>query len=417
MARPLDELLRLSHVGASGEFICATSSLEIHVYLQESRVAWATDSHHPFAFAQHLKQTANIDEDTFRQVVEECRREKLPLGETLVEWGLVSPAGVRASLEHQVRQAIDLLASIESAQTLFLERAYSEYNRDLTFPIDAFTAETHCVEREQRTEPANSKNAVGMARQLRESIDGLSWVEVFEGEEVRDAAPHDGEQGRTPLGVLRSTILDGSDFAALRSAGGSLVGLTLPGPGRSLWCQLQATSTFGSAVSALWAITNPGQESERRCIKPCQRLECFAGNRNAGLSRKVLAFLDRAPEVLAMAVLSENPDSAPLLGFARPELGSDGCVDLARRRLACLEPSPFVFQGREEAHLNSMGFYLRTMVSGDGDLWCFGARTSVDPPESLWLFMDRSSSQGIGWAYLSALTRTLSLLSVEENDT
>lgn len=130
-AHPVEELYRLARATANGELICAAMQLEIHVFLQAGRIAWATDSRHPFAFASHLQRIARIDPDTLRQVVEECRRERLPLGETLVEWGLASWDGVRTALAHQISLAVSQLATLELAQTLFLERAFRDYDERL----------------------------------------------------------------------------------------------------------------------------------------------------------------------------------------------------------------------------------------------------------------------------------------------
>src|SRR5690242_4483859 len=88
--------------GASGEFICASSALEVHVHLQLGRVAWATDSRHAFVFTRHLQEHAALTKEQFREVLEECRRNHLPLGETLVRWGLATLAQVRAALRHQI---------------------------------------------------------------------------------------------------------------------------------------------------------------------------------------------------------------------------------------------------------------------------------------------------------------------------
>ena len=106
---PVTRLCELAEAGATGELVCVGAGFEAHVFLQAGRVAWATDSTHPFAFASHLQRIAKIDVPTFRQVVEECRREKLPLGETLVAWGLATWDQVRAALTHQIGEAVALL--------------------------------------------------------------------------------------------------------------------------------------------------------------------------------------------------------------------------------------------------------------------------------------------------------------------
>ena len=68
---------------ASGELICVSDKFEVHVYFQRGRIAWATDSTRPLAFTRYLLETAKIDPEIFREILESCRREKRPLGETL----------------------------------------------------------------------------------------------------------------------------------------------------------------------------------------------------------------------------------------------------------------------------------------------------------------------------------------------
>lgn len=403
----ISEIVDLAAGNASGEFICATSSLEVHVYLQAGRVAWATDSKHPFAFAKYLQESARIDDDTFRQVIEDCRRDKLPLGETLVKWGLVSEEGVRDALRHQIRQAFDELLAAPTCHALFLDRGYSGYNPRLTFDVHEFLAASSS---QVRDEPPQSRVSIegrsGFARQLRESIDGLSWVEVLEGEALVDGDPA-GANARTPLCVLRTSIHDGADFVAIRSAQGSLVGLGAAGE-RSLWCRLSADSPFGAAVSTLWTITSTGRRSNVSSVSRPGPVTHFAGDEHGPLTSEMRGFLERAPEVLAAVVLDAGDRSVPTVGFAVPEVEVDRCLTIARKRSECLSCQLWMGSDNRERSLDSVGFYLKTMVSGEGNLWCFGAELGVDPPETLWLFLHRGCSQGLGWAYLSTLYRALS---------
>src|SRR5262245_25437261 len=100
--RVLDRIAALASQNASGELICASDSVEVHVFLQRGRIAWATDSTRPLAFTRHLLQTAQIDVEVFREILESCRREKRPLGETLIAWGVATREEVRDALRHQI---------------------------------------------------------------------------------------------------------------------------------------------------------------------------------------------------------------------------------------------------------------------------------------------------------------------------
>jgi hypothetical protein len=399
---PLDVLCEVVARRSCGEFICAASAVEIHVYLQRGRLAWATDSKHPFAFAKQLQAVAKIDSETFRQVIAECRQRNLPLGESLVEWGLVPWETVRACLRHQIEQSIALLSQIESAPTLFLERAYAEYNEELTFPIDEFVDEG----RRSPSRPTPADVKVGrdehMTTYLRDSVPGLSWVEMLEAERVVEADP-DTEAPRVPLPFLRSTLLDGADFVAVRSSHGSLLGQSIAPGARSLWCQIAADSTFGAAVSAMASLV-PDTRSHDGALSRPRGNAWVVGDRAGATAEELMGFMQRADEVLGAVLLSDRDDGAPIVACGREGLETKSCVDLARRRLRCLAQCKAPIAS-DDGSLESVSFPLRTMVTDEVRLWCFGAELAS--AESIWLFVDRRNVQGLGWAYLNALARVL----------
>jgi hypothetical protein len=418
---PLDELYAVAMSGASGEFICASATVEVHVYLQTGRLAWATDSTHAFAFARHLQDTAGIDRETFKQLSEECRREKQPLGETLVKWGLTTWEGVRSSLAHQIGLVIALLATMQDGQVIFLGRAYGRYDERLTFDVREFVDEAafeesapHAVQVAPRStaDGANGSSrptaptGPNLAHQLRGSIEGLSWVEILEADAVVDADPPAAER-RTPAGLVQTTLMDGADFAAIRSARSSVVGLRLAGE-RSIWCHLSADSTFGGAVSAIWAVAGSGDRSPGRApARPDVEAWSLSPEGPAGAAVAIRSFMERAPDVLGALVLSGTPDRRALAGCGSSALEPDKCLDTARRRVETLAQGELLVGDAEEQALVSIGFHTKTMVSGEAELWCFGAELEPEAGHTLWMFLDRRNSQGLGWAYLSALTRTL----------
>ena len=409
-ARPVDSLMSLASAAASGEFICASSTGEIHVYLQRGRIAWATDSRHPFAFAAHLQETAGIDVDTFRQIVEECRREKLPLGETLVEWGLATWEVVRSALAHQIEAALSLLSTTESGQTLFLARGYATYDEHLTFVIGDFIRPTAPVRREPVPDPAPAPAEVArpsatVAGRLRASIEGLSWVELYDDDRMVDGDPR-STTPRVPASLIRATLLDGADFAAIRSTRTSVIGFAFARP-RSVWCRVSAESTFGAVVSSIWSIAGG---SDKPADRPPPRPDATAwslGEPDAASGEAVRAFLHRAQDVLGAVVLAADPSSAPVVGCGCSLLEPAHALDIARRRSANFANGLMPMTDETERALDSIGFSLKTMVSGEPRLWCFGAELERESGETLWLFLDRRNSQGLGWAYLSALTRSL----------
>lgn len=136
MTSPLASLTEVAGTQKSGEFICVSPSREIHVFLQRGRVAWAIDSAHPYEFSKELRRRVSIDAQVFREVVESCRRDRLPLGETLVAWNIASLEEVRAALAHQVGLALASLDALQVASKVFLERgSFAHYDERLTFEL------------------------------------------------------------------------------------------------------------------------------------------------------------------------------------------------------------------------------------------------------------------------------------------
>jgi hypothetical protein len=409
-ARPIDSLVSLASAASSGEFICASSTGEIHVYLQRGRIAWATDSRHPFAFAAHLQETAGIDVDTFRQIVEECRREKLPLGETLVEWGLATWEVVRSALAHQIEAALSLLATTESGQTLFLARGYATYDEHLTFVIGDFIRPTAPIRRDPVPDlappPAEApRPSASVAGRLRASIEGLSWVELYDDDRMVDGDPRSATP-RVPASLIRATLLDGADFAAIRSTRTSVIGFAFARP-RSVWCRVSAESTFGAVVASIWSIAGG---TDKPADRPPPRPDATAwslGEPDAASGEAVRSFLHRAQDVLGAVVLSADPSSPPVMGCGCSLLEPAQALDIARRRSSNFANGLMPMTDETERALDSIGFSLKTMVSGEPRLWCFGAELEREAGETLWLFLDRRNSQGLGWAYLAALTRSL----------
>lgn len=429
-ARPLDGLVSYARQRSSGEFICASPVGEIHVFLQNGRVAWATDSRHPCAFSSHLQATAGIEPESFRQVVEECRRLRRPLGETLLAWGLATRELVRQSLGYQIGQAIALLASTPTGQTLFLGRAYDRYDEALTFELDELLSGleapapkgchdgsdgscARCIS-ERAAEPGadstpKMRQPAGVVRELRRSVVGLSWAELLEdGRTVVDADPSSA-LAQTPAELIDTTVRDGADLAAFRAGCSSLLGLRMTSS-HSLWCNVSADTPFATVVSAVCAATQgavpPLDGAGAKCAERNTLVEWGPGSGFAG--EIVRGFMERALDVLGAVVLSEDRGGEPAAAFGCEALEQDAVVSLARRRNRCFSQLSLPTTSATRDRLDALGFSLRTMVSGEPKLWCFGAELDVQRRETLWLFLDRNNPQGLGWAYLTALGRALS---------
>jgi hypothetical protein len=408
-AAPMSELRALARAEATGEFICATPALEVHVYLQRGRVAWATASTQPFEFARYLKETVHIDGTAFRQVIDECRRERLPLGETLVQWGLVGWDDVKAALRHQIKLALSALPEEGTGRTMFLERArFTEYNPELTLDIEGLMpagAPPAPAAHGAASHEDGGRARDGNASQLLETIDGAAWVQVFESGAVVESAPG-AVDALVPDSLVAQTIGEDADFVAVRSERGSLVGVRLAEPGRSLWCMLSAQSTFGAAVSALWSLgaVQPHPPPPRGELVQEETAWVLGEGSSPALGEMRLV-VERASEVCAVIVT--DAAGAPVSGIGR-RVGVAQTLETIRRRARVFE-SP-IFAGAPASGAHDPAFSFRSLCTGERACWCFGAEVYAVAEQTLWVLTDRTASQGLGWACLTSLCRGIARL-------
>jgi hypothetical protein len=410
---PFDTLCALVDGRASGEFISASSSAEVHVYLQRGRVAWATDSEHPFAFTRYLQTSAGIDADGFRDILESCKRERRPLGETLVAWGLVTRQEIRAALRHQLELALAHLRDGSAAQTLFLDRTrqFAHYDDALTFALaDILSTST------ARSAPPSSRRgsrllhagtgAPPSARRLLESGVDILWTELFDGTTRVESEPEPATTPRFAPQVVEQTLLDGAELVIVWLPDGLLGGVSLSAS-RSLWCRLARDSTVGAAASALGAFgpasASPGESSE---ASPNGEPWTLCGEGDPALE-EMRAFLDRAPEMLAAFVLNAQGGGRPC-GVGRASLALDAALETASRRARVLTIERIFEDGVvRDADDGGVGFHFRSMVTAEPRVWCFGAELAAPSRRTVWALLDRRCSQGLGWAYLTSLSRSL----------
>jgi hypothetical protein len=412
---PLRTLGDLVQKRTSGEFICASASAEVHVFLQRGRVAWATDSQHPFAFTRYLQTSAGIDADGFRDILDSCKRERRPLGETLVAWGLVTREEIRAALRHQLELALTALRHGGAAQTLFLDRTrqFEHYDESLTFALDELlsgaTVEDGGATSSRRRAPSQQppstgpRSAPSLARRLFELTDDIRWAEVLEGTTRIESEPDPHETLRFSAEIVESTLRDEAEVAIFRLPEGLLAGIALPGS-RSLWCRLAPESTVGAAAAALGAFGEPGPRESFGPARGKPWTHCADGDPNA---LEMRALLERAPEMLGAFVL-DSGDARESCGVGCSPLTLDEGLDTVRRRARALAVEQVFQDGTESrADVDGVGFRFRSMVTAERRFWCFGAQLSGCSQRTVWILLSRQCSQGLGWAYLTSLGRSL----------
>lgn len=413
---PLEKLRRLAAQEASGELICSGAAAEVHVFLQRGRVAWATDSEHPFAFTRHLQAATQIDTESFRDILESCKREKRPIGETLVSWGAASWEDVRGALRHQIELALSVLGGGQISQTLFLDRTrqFAPYNADLTFEIDEIVATTEPTAQVPSKFPAPLASGDDLpppsvrARRIFDQVEGVVWTEVLDGTSPIEATPSTAAS-RVGCDAVESTILDGAELVALRTAEGTLAGVTLGGR-HSLWCRLAPDATFGVAISALSQLVVDERREPRDAPQPVAALRetWVVGAAEAPVLSGLREFVQRAPEVIAAVATGLDGEVSPC-GFGRGAVNPDRAVALVRRRakLFTCSDGPFLDGALSAPGSGTADLTYKSLVIREHDAWCFAAELSTNPARVVWLLVDRTSAQGLGWAYLTSLSRQL----------
>lgn len=411
--RPLETLSELATGKASGELICASSDVEVHVYFQRGRIAWATDSRHPLAFTKRLLDTARIDIDVFREILESCRREKRPLGETLVTWGVANREEVRAALKHQIDLAMTALLSAGPVQTLFLNRSsqFAAYDASLTFALHEVTggptepevvtsvSRTTLREREEEDVVAERMDRPGLAARLQASV-GAEWIEVLDGRRIVESLPLHSSASRLSTMLIDATIADGAELVALRTAEGTLGGAAL-GDGRSIWCMAAVETTIGALVAGLASIANEAPPASREIALDPGELWATAASAEIEVLRE---FASRVPELRA-AFVTDAVTSDRTLGVGRPSVSAIAASSLVTARTRAILTSA------ESQRTHSAAEAMRSprrMMTQEPEFLLFAEELVVEHLHRVvWIVLDRFSSKGLGWGHASALGRRL----------
>lgn len=411
--RPLETLSELATGKASGELICASSDVEVHVYFQRGRIAWATDSGHPLAFTKRLLDTARVDIEVFREILESCRREKRPLGETLVTWGVASREQVRAALKHQIDLAMTALFAAGPVQTLFLNRSsqFAAYDASLTFALgevtggpiepEVVTSVSRTTLRERVEEDVAPERVArpGLAARLQASV-GAEWIEVLDDRRVVESLPLHSSASRLSTMLIDATIEDGAELVALRNGEGTLGGAALS-DGRSIWCMAAVETTIGELVAGLASIANEAPPASREIAIDPGELWATTNSAEIEILRD---FATRVPELRA-AFVTDAAAPGHAFGVGRPSVSVVAASSLVTSRTRA------VLTNVEYERTRSVPEAVRSprrMMTQEPDFLLFAEELVVDGIHRVvWILLDRFSSKGLGWGHASALGRRL----------
>jgi hypothetical protein len=380
---PIAIVRRLAGAGATGELICAEGELEVHVYLQQGRVAWATSSEARFAFGRELVRRCNVDPETLKELVEDCRRNRRPLGETLVQWGLASLEDVRESLRRQIQGALATLGGRHRAPTLFLERGaqYLTYERELTFEL------RELVDAEMAATASLGPREL-LDRLLRD-VPEIRWGEVRRRGDVIRAHPRAVEPRASTRRLAELAFGDEVDVVAVRSELGAVVGVARDDE-TSVWIGLPGEARLGAVFASLADALPSG-----RTAASAARGDATASSDTCERCRPALDdVLARWSDAEAACVLHD--ERAPAL-VHRSGLDGASFLAIARARTAMLE----VEAG--DAELAS----ARSLVLGRAGSWLLASPVPDGSRRVLWLSVSRQASQGLAWALLGATARQI----------
>ncbi len=388
-------LRELSAAQATGELICATAELEAHIYLQQGRVAWATSSASRYAFGRDLIRRVGIDQNEFREVVESCRRERRPLGETLVEWGLTTTDEVRASLEAQIREVMGALTSLRDAQTMFLERGegFRTYATELTFPLEELV-----------DEPVVDERAQELLERTLEALPEARWIEVVHhGASVLEHSASGDSPTTSATSLAELAFGDGVRMMTIRSGLGTVVGFTNEESDHRVIIGLGSDSRLGTISAALARFT---PEPLRKRPPTTDRSPVAVGEECEPCADSLWNLVRRSDDIAVASMHQRDGRSftvhrAPAVADHAASIAARGQPILHSKDLDDLPIDP------RDTQVEMLGFHFRSVVLGTAEHWHFGGMIPDSSGRTIWLTIPRAVSQGLGWALLTATNRHL----------
>lgn len=380
--RPFIELEALTRRMASGEFIAAAHGCEVHLYLQEGRFAWAYSTKNRGTFRAYLETACGVTPSEFSDIIETCRRERAPLGETLVRLKLASTEQVSRALRQQIAEAIEVLRELGDAPVMFLARdaTWRKHDRFLTFTLDAVA--TH-VPHPHPAPPLFDARA--LADEVREALPSLEWVAVSDAsavlyEELR------GRAFETPP-LHCATVAQGAHLVLSRNGSRTIVGVAVGDAAASLWGCLSSGVSLSEALTVFSRFgTQAPSEAEHPCPEGAPLRDGPLDSRFDTIAESLMR------DANVWAVISMNRDGTRGATLVRPSVPLDRLVAPLIGRSALLVPQPVDLQS------------LSVLAMADSRGWWFGAALG---DSTAWLLACPTLAPGLGIALLRSLAQTL----------
>lgn len=410
---PWQTVTRLAEAAATGELIVASDAIEIHVYLLDGRLAWATCSTARNEFLRCLIERHEIANDVLRDMIEQCRRMRGRFGEMLVTWGVATEDQVRDALRRQIEEALAVAVAHPGARCLFLPQRL-DYAIELTVSVTELELGVNAVTAAsggtppsqpastsdgQWTPVSSSYAAQRIVTTVLDRIPDALWVEAVErGAWVARAVRCTAGPADTIQEVQR--LLTDHDIEALTlrsSVHGAVLGQRLPGLSSAVWCAVGGGAKLGviSAVLASAVGAHPLAPAADAADEPWHEIV----EPGARLRPSVFAGATRTCDEL-VAGFALGGCGGPT-GVWRGSLGLDVHAAWARRLAPALASAiRDSFPRSAESSLYDH-VALRAIV---GNVAYYGALLP-DSSVAVWLALRTWTLQGVGWALLQTVAR------------
>jgi hypothetical protein len=159
--------------GATGALVfTAKDAPQGTVLVEENRVCWAAASNMEHRLTHILRQQSEspLPPESLEDIYQECLRDGIPLGETLVERGIVTPDGLWRGLRQHTAEAICVLATTSNLAPIWASNRQRRYDAQFTFSTSellscagGFGFEEQAEDAEHTLKEITPKEAVGLA--------------------------------------------------------------------------------------------------------------------------------------------------------------------------------------------------------------------------------------------------------------
>lgn len=225
--------------GATGALVFAAKDApQGTVLVEENRVCWAAASNMEHRLTHILRHQSDspLPPEAIEEIYQECLRDGIPLGETLVERGVVTAEGLWRGLRQHTAEAICVLATTSNLAPIWASNRQRRYDAQFTFSTSellscagAFGFEAQAEEAELTLKEITPREAVGLAYQADPTrelplahVSAQDWdcQELIEiGRWARSVLPAiDDDEGAPPAREEAVGVVDSDDGPTLRRA-------------------------------------------------------------------------------------------------------------------------------------------------------------------------------------------------------